>query len=262
MAKFKNKKLIAMVTTAFAGVAIIGTGFAGWVITQSADGTVTGGITADGDVQTNAFSLEAGAENDGQNIVFAPTAASSTGWLHTTVNNGAENLDATFTWTMTYSTTTKNATVYFNSLVFGVTGTNSANYATLVSEGIVGALPTYAASAPASPTAGYFTVSCTNATGSDATVGAFARTGSSDNYTLALTNSTEKSVYVNKVTITIGVHFVWGSAFGYGNPAAYYNNQSFTAALAAEAAGKIDRLDLLASNVGYSLSFTVAPSAA
>ena len=279
--KIHNKKLLSTLLIGLSAASFLGVGFAAWTITQSATGVAESGITADATVTTNAISLEATGLAT-QPIVFGPKNTDSSGWLATS-GDSLEQLSATFSWDIVFTTSTKDARIYFDDLVLALTGAtdNYTNNEDLIegSTNLLGTLPKFVAMAP-TPSSysgsysgthctgnyyseGFFTVTVATASGSDGTfaTGLTAVSGEDheNDYYCTITNATTKETYVNKATITINIQFAWGSHFNHKNPQAYYNDQSLTSELAADANTSLSKLkEINDGNIGYHLSYTLS----
>ena len=275
--KIHNKKLLSTLLIGLSAASFLGVGFAAWTITQSATGVAESGITADATVTTNAISLEATGVAT-QPIVFGPKSESSSGWLATS-GSVLEQLSATFSWNIVFTTSTKNARIYFDDLALALTGSTD-NYTfneDLIenSTNLLGTLPAFRATAPTASTysgthctgdyysEGFFTVTVATASGSDGTFAtgltAVSGEGHENDYYCTITNASDQETYVNKATITIDIQFAWGSHFNHKNPQAYYNDQSFTSELAADANTSLSKLkEINDGNIGYHLSYTLS----
>ena len=224
MANFKNKKLLMTLVTGLAGVAIIGTGFASWVITSEADPTSTGNVSFDADVDANTVALgtanttyyftgrnspvavEAGNEN-AKNIKFGPIE-STTGWLSSnlgTNNANEERLKVVTEFPISVHTTSSATKLAITNLAFTVSG---EGYGKLATAGIVGALPTFASA----PAAGKYSIEALNNSGTVIS-NAVSVSGTSGTITFA-----------NMAKLRLTVWFDWGEHFGGDNPITYYND--------------------------------------
>lgn len=126
------KKSIIISLSALAGVALIGTGFAGWVISQQASTTKNGDITVY-TVSTNNMSIkdlrwdDATEGDQGGHIIFGkPASAPKTtySWLSATDEVKVESLVRTLTFTVSNEVSTDNTAP---QLAISLTVKDSAN---------------------------------------------------------------------------------------------------------------------------------------
>lgn len=126
------KKSIIISLSALAGVALIGTGFAGWVISQQASTNKNGDITVY-TVSTNNMAIkdlrwDDAAEGDqGGHIIFgkpASTPVTTYSWLSATDEVKVESLVRTLTFTVSNEVSTDNTTP---KLAISLTVNDSAN---------------------------------------------------------------------------------------------------------------------------------------
>ena len=148
--KIHNKKLLSTLLIGLSAASFLGVGFAAWTITQSATGVAESGITADATVNTNAISMVATGLAT-QPIVFGPNTTDDSGWLATS-GDTLEQLRATFSWDIVFTTSTKNARMYFDDLALALTG-ETDNYTFNEDEienstNLLGTLPKFIATAP------------------------------------------------------------------------------------------------------------------
>lgn len=229
MANFKNKKLLLTLVTGLAGVAIIGTGFASWVITSEADPTSTGNVSFDADVDANTVALgnavtkyyftgrdsEAEVTTAGEkNIKFGPIASTNGNWLSSNLGTdkaNEERLKVVTEFPITVHTTSSQTTLNITNLAFSVGDDDddeNNGYKKLVAAGIVGALPTFAAT----PAAGKYSIEAIN--GSDAVIA----------NAVSVSGTTGTITFAGMAKLRLTVWFAWGAHFGGSNPITYYND--------------------------------------
>lgn len=248
----KNKKMAVAGISLLGSIGVISTGFAGWIISAPAqDGSGTGTITADWDVQTKgSLTLGTvtydGGGNAGSIRFAANKDAAGNGWL-TSNDTTKAKLSTTITVPMTIGT--KVNKINFTNVVLEATGDKKANYQTLVADGIVGTLPTLKkAAGGTNTTEGSIVITGTKPTG--VAMDSATLNGGSISTSVFTTGGTEAS-------FNFTVNFAWGSKFGGQNPMEFYNSKTWDAGIEKDAAETIAKLNQL-NGIGFKLSFTVA----
>lgn len=247
----KNKKMAVAGISLLGSIGVISTGFAGWIIAAQPDTkTGTGSITADATVESKSVKITKaafgeGAQNDG-NIKFGTKKSTlntgMTEWL-SVQNDNEEDLTAKLNVELSLSSVTS-VSVYDITLTDNSESKYSAAYDS--GKGPVGSLPTFSDNTAPTDDAnqGYILVE------KSATGNVFNFDGGK------VTTSVDRAA--KSLSFTIGVYFKWGSLFGNQNPYAYYNNQKWTSDLQSQATTNIEKLQVLSSAVGFTLSFTVS----
>lgn len=202
---------------------LVSIGFASWVINNEHKGTSTGNFEAYDAVETSFITVS----NPTQNIVFGAhtneTATNS--WLSDSAL-APQSLSVTFTVQLQ----NKEA----NSADVVLTLTPSLVYKAEGDDHDAGDEYTTAQTYFAGPT---FT--CATA--------AFASIPTTG-------DNVGKLVFTDNGTATITVTYAWGEAFGNKNPWKYYNDQTYTAELAADAKTKLNALDALVDLVSFKVT--------
>ena len=212
----KSKKSVFLVSSILGCTALISVGFAAWVITGSpATKEATGTIQVD-TVDNNIVSFvdeQCSWVGSNNQIIFGGRAAEEGDWL---VNENLENL------TVTYHFVIENYAA-LDSVSATITASNG-NYASAVSKGYVGELPTYTIE---HGDEGFTTV----------------------------------DGQLTQMAYDLEITFSWGTAFGGNNPMDYYNDEGKTAAThGADAEQKLTELYTLLSDVTYTLTLTATAS--
>lgn len=136
----KQNRKIRISLFATAGVlALVGTGFAAWTISQGAKKEAAGSISADATVKNNALSIDATSDwdkTDNAAIHFGPKVSGTitNPWL--TVDSGSTPEDLTATYHLVVKYNDKEPTSVAATL------TATEGYNTAFNNGYVGALPT------------------------------------------------------------------------------------------------------------------------
>ena len=246
----KNKKMAVAGISLLGSIGVISTGFAGWIITAPAQsGSGTGAITADGTVVSNGtVSLgEATYGNDKNDakINFAPNGT-GTGWL--TSNEGdKEDLQATVSFAATVSSEVTK--LDFTAIKLTASGTGVDNFNTLITNGVIGSIPTLQASKPSTASDGYILMKADGDASFSQVTYSETNGGSASATFIAAANKV--------INVTFEIHFAWGTKFAGSNPMDHYNLNPWSAEAEAEAKGYIEQLKNI-SNVNFNLSFSVA----
>ena len=205
-----KRKTLTLTLVLLSCLALIGVGFASWIISANTTKKVEGNISVD-TVTDNRLTIETAWKDDKDSVVFGWKNGNYTNsWLKNTDANYAENLAVTLV--VTLKDAKGNAK---DAATDGVTATIVGDdlYNTAKEANLVGELPT----AKVEPVVG--------------------QTG------------------VYHVTFT----FTWGSAFNGKNPLEYYNSQSYTDELAAQAQDNLNALNALKDSK-FTVTLTVTPA--
>lgn len=198
-------RLIAIVASLLVCIAMVGTGFASWVILDTQTKTSTGNVTAE-EVSSEGITLTVSPENDGS-IIFGSPADATSGWLIESEANGQGKLSVDITVTV-------QGNVGSFTIGFATTGEtyNTAKTAHLVAD-----YPTYTLGSTA-PTG---VITSTD----DITV------TDNKNGTATLSFGSEKTSGYNfsaPTTFHIVATFGWGTAFNSENPYEFFNGDDRT----------------------------------
>lgn len=250
----KNKKMAVAGISLLGSIGVISTGFAGWIITAPAQhGSGTGAITADGTVVSNGtVSLgEATYGNDKNDakINFAPNAQTAgKGWL--TSNEGdKEDLQATVSFAATVSSEVTK--LDFTAIKLTASGTGVDKFNKLITDGIVGSIPTLQENKPSTEdkSKGYILMTADNGATLNSVAYSETNGGSASATFIAAANKV--------INVTFEIHFAWGTKFAGSNPMDHYNLNAWSAEAEAKAKGYIEQLKNI-SDVNFNLSFSVA----
>lgn len=246
----KNKKMAVAGISLLGSIGVISTGFAGWIITAPAQhGSGTGAITADGTVVSNGTVSLGGAtygndKNDAK-INFAPNGT-GTGWL--TSNEGdKEDLQATVSFAATVSSEVNR--LDFTAIKLTASGTGADKFNTLITNGVVGSIPTLQASKPSTASDGYILMKADGGASFSQVTYSEANGGSASATFIAAADKV--------INVTFEIHFAWGTKFAGSNPMDHYNLNAWSAEAEAEAKGYIEQLKNI-PEVNFNLSFSVA----
>lgn len=248
----KNKKMAVAGISLLGSIGVISTGFAGWIITAPAQhGSGTGAITADGTVVSNGtVSLGEATYGNGKNdakINFAPNAQTAgKGWL--TSNEGdKEDLQATVSFAATVSSEVTK--LDFTAIKLTASGTGADKFNTLITNGVIGSIPTLQASKPSTASDGYILMKADGGASFSQVTYSETNGGSA--------SATFASAADKVINVTFEIHFAWGTNFSGSNPMDHYNLNAWSAKAEAEAKGYIEQLKNI-SDVNFNLSFSVA----
>ena len=202
-----NKKPTILAVAALGSLALIGTGFAGWVITQEASAAQSGNIQAmavtDGRVDMAISAFSPTTIKFGKPAFTEQSSSIAGSWFNFESADEEDVLSTSATITIKYNTAT--VTNRFPALTFAGFGVYTEDNSVKTSIGETGAWSTARTkNVVAKPTY---------------ELSAFAR------------DETEK----NKLTCTLTVTFAYGSHFGDQNPYFFYNGQSYSSSIAQDA---------------------------
>ncbi|MCM1513961.1 MAG: hypothetical protein NC090_03130 [Anaeroplasma bactoclasticum] len=205
-----KRKTLTLTLVLLSCLALIGVGFASWIISANTTKEVEGNISVD-TVTDNRLTVETAWKDDKNSVVFGwKSGTYANNWLKNTDVNYAENLEVTLVVTL------KDVEGHAkDAATNGVTATISGDtlYDTAKGANLVGELPT------------------------------------------ASVTKVEGETGVYHVTFT----FTWGSAFNGKNPLEYYNSQSYTDELAAQAQNNLNALNALKDSK-FTVTLTVTPA--
>lgn len=253
----RRTKVVALATSLLVGVSMMGVGFAAWVISNNAEATATGNITAeaikDEALTENDFKITDGAS--GTTITYGvPENANvndASHWLHADSATKTELLTHAITFSVSSNVNT--ISVAYAASGSNIEGTEKNGWDLAVERGYVGAI-SYSISGQDVNSKAYFTGTGTT-----------------------FTKNTEADFGNTNVTITITVQFTWGSHFGGQNPYEYYAGKAMSDSRSDgyslgsssewtntagtykdDALASLQDLETILNNVSYSLKFTAA----
>lgn len=226
-----KKRTLTIAISLLACVALLGVGFASWIITADFGTETEGNVTVDTVRDDSITFSNVRFEESKDTIKFAPVASGEGAWL-VTEGSVLEQLEVVIMFDVSNEQyALLNETNGIKVTVAEVLGTNTLTYADAQTAGYVGALP-YSTEAA-------FTKS--SATGSAGL--------SSGQYYITTSETT--------TTITLKISFTWGSTFGGQNPTDYYNSKTVSSELINDANTKLAELYKLS---GLKFKVTIAPA--
>lgn len=195
-----KSRLIAVVASMLVCVAMVGTGFASWVILDSQEATTTGNVTAEA-VSDEGIKLSVSPE-EGANIIFGSPAEMNIdrAWLVEDQSTGQGKLAVDITVTV-------EGKVGSFKIAFSHEG---ANFDTAVTNNLIVGYPTY-------------TVGETAPTGAITSAEDITITDQSEGSATVKFKSAEGFDFSSSTTFHITATFNWGSAFGSQNPYNFFN---------------------------------------
>lgn len=214
MNKFKKKtrsKMIAASIAILSSAAVVSTGFAAWVISGGEEQHVSGNITADS-VSNNFHEIVFANEGNDAEVFFGGPSqeeqkANPSAWLTTLVGSKVEDLEASFSFTVSGLTSAEtNPSNLFKSITLteSTTTGDETKYSTYAETGgkrYLADLPKYDVSSKT----------------------AFD-TGKPTSVAIAL--QAKNDFAGGKQTFTVSIRFGWGTAFGGNNPFTFYNGMA------------------------------------
>ena len=200
--------MIAASIAILSSAAVVSTGFAAWVISGGEEQHVSGNITADR-VSNNFHEIVFAKEGNDAKVFFGGPSqddqkTNKSAWLTTAVGSEVEDLEASFTFTVSGLTSAEvNPSNLFKSITLKETTTtgDETKYSTYAKPGdtqYLAALPEY-------------NVSSKNAFDTAKPTSA------------GICLQSKNDFVSGKQTFIVSIRFGWGTAFGGNNPFTYYN---------------------------------------
>lgn len=219
-----KRKLIMFGVSIFTALALSATGFAAWVLSQDAKGTVDGNITVGAIDEANIAITNLAFTSGMDAFVFEPREDDEDGRVR---NDGVnfESLTAEINWSLSNYQSVGEITVDLK-LPASVKAAIDANYLALPA-GMT--LLTDASSNPVTETIEektYYVARYTIAAGLTASGNLTDGASTPNNigeYTVTETDD------IKNATFTLGLTFGWGSAFNYENPGVYFDTTAASA---------------------------------
>lgn len=238
-----KSKLTISIASILSVLVLVGVGFAAWVIINpNVNKEVAGNITVE-EVHDLSYSLN--AEMTG-NIVFGATEAETTNKWLTTKDGTPESLTATLKLTVNYKENGWDVLPQKFSFKIETTNDNDKVFNALRDATKIADKVTSGKHILANPTIKY--TKANESTETTATLEMNSTTTVDIDRTAFVKDDT-----AHTATLTVKIVFAWGGDLSGHNPYEYYNAQTYSDTLAAEAAGVLKDLYQL-KNVGYKVT--------